>query len=248
MQILLSPAKILDLKSSSAKGSTPSFNKEANELVHVLREKNVSELKNILKVATDKACWAKIQYDNWGDKNRPTFRAIDLFAGVVFKNLEYKTLDIVPTKYIDNHLFILSALYGVLRSTDVIQPYRIEMNQNLESPIVDNLYDFWKSKITNIIRGDKNYDGLIFNLASQEYASVIDFKKLGAHVISPQFKETQGDKYKTVVVYTKQARGKFCRFLAENNTSNPEHIKAFDYDGYHYNNELSTELVPVYTR
>lgn len=248
MQILLSPAKILNLKTPSEKGTTPIFGKESNELVRLLREKDTDELKRILDVSPDKAEWAKIQYANWEEMDRPTFQAIDLFAGVVFKNLEHSTLGTEAGKYLDRHLLILSAMYGMLRTSDIIQPYRLEMNQKLNTPDIDDLYDFWRTKITDSIGNDKNYNGLIFNLASNEYTSAIDFKKLGARVISPQFKETKNGKYKTVVVYTKQARGKFCRFLAENQITKPEYLRAFDDDGYHYNNDLSTEDAPIYTR
>lgn len=152
--------------------------------------------------------------------------------------------------FAQNHLRILSGLYGVLRPLDLMQPYRLEMGTSLKNKRGENLYKFWGIKITDFINHElsKQKNKVLINLASNEYYKSIQPKKLNGKIITPVFKETKGNDFKVVAVYAKTARGLMSRFMIRNRIENPEDLKAFDSDGYLYNQDLSTEKEWVFTR
>ncbi len=144
--------------------------------------------------------------------------------------------------YAQDHLRILSGLYGVLRPLDSIQPYRLEMGTSWSiTPKKNSLYKYWKSTVTDRLKDDiETVDAkFVLNLASQEYAKVLDFKRLDLPIIAPDFKEERGDKFQMISFFAKKARGLMARYAIQNKVTTPEELKGFDYEGYHFNESLS---------
>ena len=153
--------------------------------------------------------------------------------------------------YIHNHVRILSGLYGILRPLDLIQPYRLEMGTPLKNSRGKNLYEFWGNRVTERL----NYtlkcseDGIVVNLASQEYFKVLQPAQLNARIITPVFKDAKGDgAYKVISFYAKRARGLMVRYAAQNAVEDVEQLKQFDLEGYAFNEAASTESEWVFLR
>ena len=143
---------------------------------------------------------------------------------------------------------MLSGLYGLLRPSDKVMLYRLEMGRNFEFEHYKNLYEFWKEKITNQLNSELKANDMVLNLASAEYFKVIDKKKLKAPVIDFDFYEMKSGKPKTIVVYTKHARGLMVRYCAENNAKTLDDVKAFNLEGYRIDEDLSSDKKLVFTR
>jgi cytoplasmic iron level regulating protein YaaA (DUF328/UPF0246 family) len=141
-------------------------------------------------------------------------------------------------------------VYGLLKPLDLIQPYRLEMGTNVTIARKKNLYEFWKTKITAKLNEElKETDRkILINLASVEYFGAIDTKKLKARIITPSFKEHKDGQYQMVSFFAKRARGLMSRFIIQNQISDPEELKAFDSEGYYFNNQLSKADNFVFTR
>jgi len=177
-------------------------------------------------------------------------QALAVFKGQVFVGLQANTLSQKDIDFAQNHLRILSGLYGVLRPLDLIQPYRLEMGTDLANPRGKNLYQFWGTKLTEIINTEleKQKQKVLINLASNEYFKAINPKQIKGEIITPVFKESKGNEFKQVTIYAKTARGFMSRFIIQNRIENPSDIKAFDTDGYLYNSDLSNDREWVFTR
>ncbi|MBN2521371.1 MAG: peroxide stress protein YaaA, partial [Bacteroidales bacterium] len=176
--------------------------------------------------------------------------AILAFNGEVFQKLKAKTFSKAEFEFAQKNLFILSGLYGILRPLDLIEPYRLEMGTNLPVKNFENLYKFWNNKITDSINKklEERNKNIIINLASHEYFKAVNEKRLKAEIIAPVFKEFKNGEYKTIFIYVKQARGMMCNFIIKNRIENPEELKFFDKDGYHFDANLSTYKKWVFTR
>ena len=153
-------------------------------------------------------------------------------------------------EFAQDHLRILSGLYGILRPLDLIQPYRMEMGLPFSFDGYSNLYQFWNDKLTPHVNKllKKQSSKVIINLASDEYWKVIDLKSLKYKVVTPVFKEEKNGKFKPIHVYLKKARGLMARFIIQNRIEEPEDIKAFDPEGYYFNESLSKGSEWVFTR
>jgi cytoplasmic iron level regulating protein YaaA (DUF328/UPF0246 family) len=192
------------------------------------------------------------RYHDW-QKNHTIHNsqpAISLFFGDAYKGLDAASLNAETLQTLNNKLIILSGMYGLLRPFDLIQPHRLEMGTKLKNIKGNNLYDFWRYDVTNELnmRINKTNTKYVVNLASNEYFKVVDKKQLKADVITPVFKQEKAGKYKTVAIYAKRARGLMTRFIAENNISNPEYLKAFDYDNYTFSEQMSKTNEMVFIR
>ena len=161
--------------------------------------------------------------------------------------MEFSKLDL---DFSQNHLRILSGLYGLLRPLDLIQPYRLEMGSNLKNDKGHNLYQYWSDIVSNNLNLDleKSKYNKIINLASVEYSKVINTKIISADIINPQFLEEKNNTLKNVSFFSKKARGSMARFILKNKILNHSEIKDFNYDRYKFNPSLSSELKPVFTR
>jgi cytoplasmic iron level regulating protein YaaA (DUF328/UPF0246 family) len=172
------------------------------------------------------------------------------FNGAVFLGLDAPSFNEEQMRGLQQKLRILSGFYGVLKPLDLIQAYRLEMGTKLKYQRSEDLYAFWKKKITPQLKVALNESGsnVLVNLASAEYYKSIDTKKLGAEIITPEFKDLKNGKYKMIAIYAKRARGLMTRFIVENNINTTDDLQAFDVEGYVFNPRLSKEGKPVFTR
>lgn len=241
MIILLSPAKTLDFKRQiqSIKHSEPTFLAEANSIVKKMQTYSIPDLLSVMSMSENLAQLTFERFQNWDNADVEEKQAGAAFKGEAYNGLDLPSLNGKDLDFAQKHLRILSGVYGVLRPYDLIKPYRLEMGSKLKD---DSLYTFWKEKLTICIEKDlSKYGENLLNLASQEYFSALDHQELSANLITPVFKEQKGDKLKTIVVYTKKARGMMARYIIENRITNTEDIKRFDYGNYRYSEELSTD-------
>lgn len=252
MKLLTSPAKLMDISRSSEflKTTTPKFIEEAAFIQSHLKTKSPKFLQELMEISPKLADenWQRNQ--NWNAKPKPSESAPALmaFTGEVYRGLDAETLSEDAMKYLQKNYRILSGLYGVLKPSDKIMPYRLEMGRNFEFAGYKNLYEFWREKITALLNSELKKDEPILNLASNEYFKSIDKQQLKGRVINFDFYEMKSGKPKTIVVYTKNARGLMVRFCAENQVENLEDIKAFNWDGYLFADEKSTENNFVFVR
>jgi len=255
MIILLSPAKIQDLKPepSLSKSTQPDFLAEAETLVSQIRRLSISALASLLKI---NPTLARLNADRYGQWHRPfsdknAKQTVLVFNGEVFHGLDVRTLSKEHLKYMQSHLRIFSGMYGILRPFDLIQPYRLDIGDTFLTEDGENLYSFWKEKLTDTLQQELNKQKephVVLNLASSEYIKSIDRKRLNARIIDVDFLQMGPKGYKTIVIYTKKARGMMTRFAIENKIKDPEHLKGFDSEGYSYNPNLSNENKMVFTR
>lgn len=245
MLIIISPSKTLDFESKTSirNGSEPEMVLRAKKLVSLLKKKSPRQLAELMDISPKLAELNALRYSEWTfpfpeGKSRPALAA---FKGDVYEGLKAWELTDVQTDFADGQLRILSGLYGILKPTDLILPYRLEMGTALEGKNHKNLYQFWGDSITKSTRKalkDSGSDTLV-NLASDEYSKVIDFKSLKARIITPVFREFRDGNYKFVSFNAKRARGLMTRFAIDRRISNPEDFKHFDYEGYGYMERLS---------
>lgn len=251
MLILLSPAKTLDFGTSvpNIETSVPRFIPEAEELVGILRTFNLSALQSLMKINERIAETNMERYRTWSNDHTAegTHPALFAFRGDVYRGLDVDSLQQDDVVALQRHVRILSGLYGYLRPLDRIHAYRLDMGLKLENAQRRNLYEFWGHRITTALQEDIQDElneagrSFVVNLASQEYASAVDLARLDAPVITPVFKERKGDKLRTIGVYTKRARGRMTRFVIQNRIEQPTELQQFDWDGYQYRSELSSE-------
>jgi cytoplasmic iron level regulating protein YaaA (DUF328/UPF0246 family) len=177
-------------------------------------------------------------------------QAIFMFNGHVYQNLNAETLSESDLEFAQEHLRILSGLYGILRPLDLIQAYRLEMGTKLTNQRGENLYEFWNTKINEHINKElqKHKNKTLVNLASQEYFKAIQPESINEKIITPVFKEKKGKQYKTIAIYAKKARGEMTRFIIEDKIEDPEALKTFEKDGYVFNEYLSSDTEWVFTR
>ena len=252
--ILLSTAKNLSqYPITKETGTQPLFKDEINILIHALKQHSLSNVSKLMKLSTK---LAKLNYDRIQAFNPDHFdnenasQALFTFHGQAYEALDAASLSNHALDYLKNHLYIISGLYGFLRSTDWMQPYRLEMGTSLKTEESTSLYDFWKDKLTLKLNNIIKQDGIthIVNCASEEYASAINFKALSSPVINCQFKDFKNEQYKTIGIYAKKARGLMVRYLAETKASCPETVQAFNLGGYAFSKEASTQDHYVFLR
>ena len=255
MIVLLSPAKRLqsqDINIDASLISKPILINNSEILINELRGKTVEQIKQLMSLSDDLAGLNYTRYHDWKKNHnlKNSQPAISLFFGDAYKGLNAKSLDKKSLQVLNKKLIILSGMYGLLKPFDLIQPHRLEMGTKLKNERGNNLYDFWKADVTNELNKyiDKTKTKFVVNLASNEYFKVIDKKQLKAEIITPIFKEEKAGKYKTIAIFAKRARGLMTRFIAENNISNPEYLKAFDYENYTFSEEMSKENEMIFIR
>ncbi len=250
--MITSPAKLMNIKNSTEflKATTPKFIKEAELIQSYLKEKSPKYLSELMELSSKLANenWERNQ--NWksNPKSKESAPAMFAFTGEVYRGLDANTLNKEAIDYLQKNYRILSGLYGILKPSDKIMLYRLEMGRNFEFEQYKNLYEFWKDKITDQLNTELKAKDLVLNLASNEYFKVIDKKKLKAPVIDFDFYEMKSGKPKTIVVYTKHARGLVVRFCAENNAKTLDDVKAFNLEGYRIDEGLSSDKKLVFTR
>lgn len=254
MITIISPAKTLDFdtKVQTKEYSQPDFLNKSEKLVDELKKFSPKELGELMNINNDLATLNYQRFLQWElpFNKENAKQALLVFKGQVFVGLDAKTLLEKDLLFAQDHLRILSGLYGVLRPLDLMQPYRLEMGTKLKNSEGNNLYKFWGTKITEVINQElsKQKNQFLINLASNEYFKAINPKKIKGKIITPVFKEAKGNGFKVITVYAKTARGLISRFMIKNRIEKPEQLKAFESDGYLFNNDLSTENEYVFTR
>ena len=255
MVIILSPAKIMNLKPQNVilEYTIPEFLDKTEKLVTYMRQLSVEDLADLYGANSSIAKTNYARFYNWQlpltVENAK--QAILLFNGEVYNGLDAKSLSHDDFLYLQDHLRILSGLYGVLRPLDLIQPYRLEIGSKFEPLDSNSLYDYWGDDITmklnEVFQEDKN-PKILVNLASGEYCKSVHKKQLQAKILNIELYELHGVKLKTIVVYTKKARGLMARYIIKNRIVEPEQLKEFAVDGYWFNAELSSEETFVFVR
>lgn len=252
MKIVTSPAKLMNvgITTDLLKSTTPEFINDAEFIQSYLKQKSPQYLSELMEISPKLADenWQRNQ--NWKSKpaTEESAPAILAFTGEVYRGLDAKTLDKNALTYLQKNHRILSGLYGLLKPSDKVMLYRLEMGRPFEFDKYKNLYEFWREKVTEKLNSEMKKGELLLHLASNEYGKVIDRKKLNHTVIDFDFYELKEGKLKTIVVYTKHARGLVARYCAENNAQTLDDVKAFNYEGYLINEEKSTDTKLVFTR
>ena len=254
MLVVISPAKRLDWAEREVPTTAPDFQEDAVRLVKTARNLTLGDIKSLMSLSDD---LAKLNRDRFkafeeapsADLTRPAALA---FAGDTYQGLEAGSLDADELAFAQEHLRILSGLYGVLRPLDAIQPYRLEMGSRLKTRRGKNLYEYWGSDLSNALNAQAEVTGsdVLVNCASQEYFGAVDLKTLKLRVITPQFMEDKGDGKgpKIVSFFAKKARGAMARFVMQNRIVETEGLFDFDTGGYVYTPSLSKPDAPVFLR
>lgn len=254
MIALLSPSKSQDSSRtpSTQKHTTPEFLDSAAELVDRLRPLTVPNLAALLSVNEKIARLNAERFAGWTREHTPknALQAIFAYTGDVYRGFHVDSLSAEDLYYAQNHLRILTGLYGILRPLDLIQPYRLEMATPLETQQGKDLYEFWADALTRSVNEalSNHHDHSVVNLASKEYSSALEFDALDGPVVTPVFKDWKGGKLRTVAIYMKQARGAMARFMIAHRIEEPKGLKAFAEDGYRYSEQHSTEQELVFVR
>lgn len=250
MLICLSPAKSLCSDPVSGPTTTPKFQSEAERLAATGRNLSLTQLKSLMSISDDLAKLNRDRFQQFRDTPEGTQAAVFLFDGDTYKGLEARTLDPDALTWAQDHLRLLSGLYGVLRPLDAIRPYRLEMGSRLKTRRGASLYEFWGDTIANALTDDAKAIGsdILLNCASQEYFRAADRPGLPLTVITPRFYETKPSGPKMVSFFAKQARGAMARFVIERRISDPDGILDFDSGGYAYAPDLSSLNSPAFLR
>jgi uncharacterized protein len=243
MLVVISPAKSLDMTPVQIPATAPAFQDDALRLAKTARGLSLGDLKSLMAISDDLARlnrdrFAAFAADPAPEAVKPAALA---FNGDTYQGLEAKTLSADDLHWAQDHLGILSGLYGLLRPLDAIQPYRLEMGSKLKTRRGVSLYEYWGdtiAKALNARAADVGTD-LLVNCASQEYFGAVDRKALKLRVITPSFMEVKDDKPRIVSFFAKRARGAMARFIVENRLTAAEAIKDFTSGGYAYDADLS---------
>ena len=255
MLFLLSPAKSLDYDTPLPAGlphTLPAFVPQAQQLIAVLRDKSPQEIASLMSISDPLAALNVARYAAW----RPRFtadnarQAVMAFNGDVYEGLQAPTLSPDELNWAQQHLAILSGLYGVLRPFDLIRPHRLEMATRLAVGTAKNLYDFWGELVTASLNRDlaREETPVVLNLASDEYARVVQKKRLTAPWLDIQFKEESNGRLRSVAIHAKRARGLMARFILRERITRAADLRAFSDSGYRFRPELSSEWSWVFAR
>ena len=238
MHFLLSPAKSLDFDTPSAIDSPtlPQFLPQSAELIGLLRPKSPQEIASLMDLSDSLAALNVARYGAWSRRftARNSKPAVLAFNGDVYDGLQAPSLSAADLDWAQQHLSILSGLYGVLRPLDRMQPYRLEMGTALENPHGKNLYAYWGDTLARYLNRRVAADPVpvIVNLASNEYFKAADRKVLKPRVIECVFEDWKGGKYKIISFFAKRARGLMARHAITQRLTTPKDLETFDADGY----------------
>ena len=245
MIMVISPAKTLDYTSPLAteEFTQPRYLEQSSQLIEILRELSPNELADLMKLSDKLAGLNVARFTEW----QPDFtlenarQAILAFKGDVYTGLDAETLSADDFQYAQQHLRILSGLYGVLRPLDLMQPYRLEMGTKLVNAVGNNLYEFWGERITESLNQSiaEQKASVLLNLASNEYFKAVKPKQLNATLINVDFKDLKNGQYKIISFYAKKARGIMARYVIQHKIDSVEALKDFTEQGYYYSAEQS---------
>jgi cytoplasmic iron level regulating protein YaaA (DUF328/UPF0246 family) len=254
MLIVISPAKTLDYDTPpiTKNITTPDYLDYSQQLIDILRNYSALDISEMMKTSMKISELNFERYHHWKTPFTAANakQALLAFKGDVYTGLDAESFKAADLKFAQDHLRMLSGLYGLLRPLDLMQPYRLEMGTKLKNLRGNNLYDFWGDIITDGLNKQlkKIKSEYLINLASNEYFKSVKPKLLNAKIITPEFKDYKNGEYKMIGIYAKKARGAMSRFIIKNQLSHPDDIKNFDLDGYKFNSKNSTSDKFVFTR
>ncbi len=253
MIIVISPSKTLDFSESQFLPHTlPRQLIQSQMLINTVKQLSTEELSSLMKIS-DKL--SQLNWQRYRDFSTPfslsnAKQALLAFKGDVYGGIDSANYTEEDFNFAQQHLRILSGLYGVLRPLDLIQAYRLEMGTRLQNPQGKNLYEFWGQQPTELINQDFNNkeSPVLLNLASTEYFKVIKPKLLNAKILTLAFKENKAGAYKTIGIHAKRARGLMTNFIIKNRLTKAEQVKAFNLESYSFNEPLSSEKEWIFSR
>lgn len=252
MIVLLSPAKSLNFEDKAPVKQTtqPRFIKHTEQLVSVLKKYSAKKLGELMDLSADLSQLNYERYQQFAKTYtlKNSKQTLWAFTGEVYRGLNANSFSEKNIAFAQEHLRILSGLYGVLRPLDLMQPYRLEMGTKLKvNAKTKNLYEFWNDEITNSINEDAKGQAII-NLASDEYFKSVKPKLLKSELITPVFKEFKNGQYKVVMTFAKNARGTMANYIIKKQLTQPEKLKLFSENGYSFDEKLSKNNEWVFVR
>lgn len=257
MLTLLSPSKTQDFSGNipdllQHTYTQPVLLEKSRILVDTLRQRSISELKALMEVSEN---IATLNYNRYQDFSVPfepgnARQALLAFKGDVYTDIAVDSYSQTDFAFAQEHLRILSGLYGLLQPLDLIQPYRLEMKTKLKNPVGKDLYQFWGTQLTEVLNQQlaAQSSKYLINLASNEYFKALQPQGLRANIITPVFKEQKGDTYKMVAIYAKRARGMMADYIIQQRIDDPDALKAFSREGYSYSEPHSQRHEWVFIR
>jgi cytoplasmic iron level regulating protein YaaA (DUF328/UPF0246 family) len=258
MILVISPAKALDYETppTTATFTQPDLLDQSAELIDILREKSPAQIAELMSLSDQLSSLNVARYASWARPFAPdnAKQALLAFNGDVYEGLDAKSLTDADLTWAQDHLRILSGLYGVLRPLDLMQAYRLEMGTRLANPRGKNLYEFWGERITEELNRllayeqDAGRPPVVLNLASDEYFKSVKPKKLKGRIVSPVFEDWKGGRYKIISFYAKRARGLMSRYVITNRVDEVEALRGFDAEGYAFAADASDADTLVFRR
>lgn len=254
MLLVVSPAKKLDFDTPlpTEKFTHAQLLDDAEALIEVCRKLSPADISSLMGISDKLAGLNAARFGEWqqpftADNARP---AMFTFAGDVYTGLQAENFSDKDVDFAQNHLRILSGLYGLLRPLDLMQAYRLEMGTKLDNPRGTNLYQFWGEIITNALNEAlaAQGDDVLVNLASTEYFKSVKKKQFNGQIITPSFKDWKNGQYKMISFFAKKARGLMANYVITNQITDVEALKGFDVAGYGFSEELSKGNDWVFTR
>lgn len=254
MKLVISPAKTLDFESApvTKTHSNPSFLANSQQLIDQLKELSQADVASLMKLSDKLAALNVARFGSWETPFTPenSKQAILAFKGDVYTGLDAEHFSEDDFSFAQDHLRILSGLYGLLKPLDLVQPYRLEMGTKFANSRGKNLYEFWDMLLTDTLNKEfsNEKEPVLINLASNEYFKAIKVKSLQAEIITPVFKDWKNGQYKMISFYAKKARGLMAAYIIKNRLKDPEQLKCFDSEGYYFSQEQSTGNEWVFLR
>ena len=253
MLLVISPAKKLDFEEQAPDiGQTvPALMDQASEIAAIMKRQSEADLKRLMKLSDNLARLNVDRYRDWSTETteQRAKQAILAFRGDVYAGMAATAFEQQDFDFAQDHLRILSGLYGVLRPLDMIQPHRLEMGTKLENPRGSDLYAFWKTENAPLINeAARAAEGPIINLASNEYFSSVDTAQLEYPLVTPVFKDQKNGVYKIISIFAKRARGMMCDFVIRNRLEQPEQLKDFSAAGYRFVESESDDKTLTFRR
>ncbi|MCK9782532.1 MULTISPECIES: peroxide stress protein YaaA [Enterobacterales] len=254
MLITISPAKTLDFESPLATThfTQPELLKYSQQLIEECRKLSSSDIASLMKISDKLAGLNAARFGEWQPNFTPenARQAILAFKGDVYTGMQAEGFSEDDFQFAQQHLRMLSGLYGVLRPLDLMQPYRLEMGIKLKTNKGSDLYQFWGNTITEALNKalEEQGDNILINLASDEYFKSVNPKKLNAEIVKPIFLDEKNGKYKVISFYAKKARGLMSRFVIQEKLTNKAQLKEFDLEGYQFNSAESEGNTLVFKR
>lgn len=254
MLMVISPAKTLDFTSPLAtdRFTQPALLDDAHKLIAVARKLTPRQIGSLMSISDKLADLNAGRFQNWQTPFTPdnARQAILAFKGDVYTGLQAETFNEKDFDFAQQHLRMLSGLYGLLRPLDLMQPYRLEMGVKLENPAGKDLYSFWGERLTDALNAAlaEQGDDILINLASDEYFKAVQPKKLQGRIIKPVFLDEKNGKFKVISFYAKKARGLMSRYIITHRLTKPAQLQQFDVDGYCFTADESSDHELVFKR